>query len=366
LPADSSAHDHSHQTSNLKSFGDLIRQLQQISADPAIAIEIRDETGQSVARAGPPLNGAAVRSRAFPLLFSDRAVLPASGHRGTDPIAMWTAGVSIANDTSMLAARTGSARTLDLLGLGAIGAIAALVLTIRAARAAARLAMRQSEFVTAVTHDMKTPLASIMLTGDSLAQGRYTSPEAVREYGKIIASEGHQLTRLIENVLCYARLIDAATSYEFEPLDVVELITESFEHFRVQVENARIDAAIDLPLNRSIVRGDRGMLRDAIDNVIDNAVKHGGSGGDLRVTGHDDGQMVHIQIADRGHGITPEELPKVFEKFYRGRTAGHYGSGLGLTIARRIIEEHGGTIVIESRVGEGTTVNIQLPLETVQ
>src|SRR5262249_10575736 len=102
-------------------FDDLIHQLQQISADPAIAIEIRDEKGQPVAPAGPPLNGSAVRSRAFPLLFSDRAVLPPIAHGVADPIAMWTANVGMADDTSMLAARTGSARTLDLLGLGAVG-----------------------------------------------------------------------------------------------------------------------------------------------------------------------------------------------------------------------------------------------------
>src|SRR5262249_1533378 len=156
-------------------------------------------------------------------------------------------------------------------------------------------------------HDMKTPLSSIILTGDSLAQGRYTSSEAVREYGQIIASEGHQLTRLIENVLCYARLIDTASSYTFEPLDMVELLTEPVERFRLQIENARIDVVVDLAMRRATVRGDRRMLRDAIDNIVDNAVKHGASGRHLRVSAHDDGGDVHIQIEDRGQGLSPEE-----------------------------------------------------------
>lgn len=342
-------------------FGDLIRQVQKISGDPAIAIEIRDAQGQMVAHAGPTIADTAYTRRAFRLAFSDRAVLSSGAFLATAP--SWTALVGVGRDGSILAARAGGARTLDLLGLGALVAFVALVLAMRAAQAEVQLATRQSEFVTAVTHEMKTPLSSIVLTSDSLAQGRYASERTVSEYGRIIAAEARQLTRLIDNVLHYARLINTSRTPAFERVDIVELVAESVERFRPHVSNADIEVDLDLPVKSVYVRADRRLLQDALDNVIDNAVKHGGAGNCLLVSVSSRADRVVIQIADRGAGITPEDLPRVFEKFYRGQNAHERGSGLGLTITRRILSEHAGTIDIRSTFGQGTLVEIELPAE---
>ncbi len=340
-------------------FDDLIHQVQKVSGDPTVTIQIRDETGKTVAVTGPPASGEVFKARTFPLVFCDRTILPAPmSHYPT-----WTAAVGVTNSGTLLAARASSARTLELLGLGGFVSLVALMLTVRTSRAAARLAMRQSDFVTAVTHEMKTPLSLIMLTGDNLAQGRYASGETVREYGQLISSEGHQLTRLVDNVLCYARLIDSASSYEFDVVDVVELVNESIDRLRIEIESAGLDIDVDLPLHATPVRADRRMLQDAIDNVIENAIKHGGSGEYLRVRVMFNEHIVRIEVTDRGVGLAPDELARVFEKFYRGRNAKRRGSGLGLTIVRRIVEEHGGTVTIRSVEGQGTSVELQLPAQ---
>ena len=344
-------------------FGDLIRQVQKISGDPTIAIEIRDAQGQTVAHAGPTISDSAYTRRMFRLAFSDRAVLSSGAFLATAPA--WTAMVGIGRVGSVLAARAGGARTLDLLGLSAFVAFVALVLATRAAQAEVQLATRQSEFVTAVTHEMKTPLSSIVLTSDSLAQGRYASERTVTEYGRIIGAEARQLTRLIDNVLHYARLINTADSPAFERVDIVELVAESVERFGPHVSSADVDVDLDLPVKGVNVRADRRLLQDALDNVIDNAVKHGGAGNHLRVAVCSRADRVVIQIADSGAGIPPEDLPRIFEKFYRGRNANARGSGLGLTITRRIVNEHAGTIHVQSTMGRGTLVEIELPAEPV-
>ncbi|HWW85323.1 MAG TPA: HAMP domain-containing sensor histidine kinase [Vicinamibacterales bacterium] len=340
-------------------FADLINQVAKIGGDPTIRIEIRDEANAVVAETGPDGSDAsAVKTEAFPLAFSDRGLLrSASG----DPVQIWSARVDVSRSATLLAARSGSTNTLELLAFGACVAMVALVLTVRASRAANNLALRQSEFVAAVTHEMKTPLSLITLTSNSLAHGRYASPDTISDYGRLIGIEAHNLTRLVDNVLCYARLVEARSAYSFETVDLVELVGDSMERFRLQVEDAGCDVHLDLPLVAPPIKGDRGMLQDALDNLIDNALKHGGSGGYLLVRVQSVVGKIAIEVTDRGDGIAAEDLARVFDKFYRGRGTKHGGSGLGLTIARRIIEEHGGTIEVRSAAGKGTSVTIGLP-----
>src|SRR5262249_14845708 len=114
------------------------------------------------------------------------------------------------------------------------------------------------------------------------------------------------------------------------------------------------------------VRGDRALLQHAIENLIDNAVKHGESGRQLSIKLWSDGSRVHMRVADRGPGIRPDDLPHIFKKFYRGSSATHPGSGLGLAIIQRIVHEHGGTIDIATAPGEGTAAHLSLPISSAR
>jgi signal transduction histidine kinase len=216
-----------------------------------------------------------------------------------------------------------------------------------------------------MSHEMKAPLALIRLASNTLAHGRYTSPATVPEYGRMLGREAHHLGRLIDNVLidnvlCYARLhTDQAMPTDL--LDAAEVIQDSVERFRPLLDELGIEVQVQLPLDAVWIRADRGMILHAIDNLIDNAAKHGGAGRRLTVRAallHD---AVRIEVADAGQGIPPEELPKVFDSFYRGQGTRARGSGLGLAIVRRIVADHGGSVAVTSRVGEGTTVTIDLP-----
>jgi signal transduction histidine kinase len=340
-------------------FSDFVREIHKITAEPSLGIEILDNEGRQVAATGPPTIGATF-SRRFPLLFADPSVV--SSHLPQLRPADWTIRVGAGSDAALAAAGRGTGRTIALLTIAAVVAIVALILTVRAGRAAAELATLQSEFVSAVSHEMKTPLSIISLASDTLARGRYNSSETIREYGGLLAKEAQQLTRLIENVLCYARLHASAGPSGFEAVDLVDVVEDSVERFGLKLDALNFDVQLQMPIDVPAVQADRIMLQHALDNVIDNAVKHGEAGGRLQVTVRVDASWVHIEVADEGQGIPADEVPHIFNKFYRGKGARQRGSGLGLAIVERIVREHSGRLDIKTAVGKGTTVAISLPL----
>lgn len=339
-------------------FGDFIRQIQGIIGDPSLSLEVRDADEAVVAAVGPPPGDAFQHARAFGFAFADQALL-AELPRSARP-RPWTARVSVSNEASLAAASQGATRTLVLLALGTLATIVGLAFTVRAARAAADLASVQAEFVSAVSHEMKTPLSLVKLASDTLANGRYATSDAVREYGRMINVEAQHLTRLIDNVLCYARINDGASPYHMEAVDLVELVQESIDRFQTRLSEQSIEVQLHVP-DSLTVTGDHLMLLHVLDNLVENAVTHAGDGRWLEVTAAADDASVTIDVQDRGEGIPADDLPRVFEKFYRRKGTRQRGTGLGLAIVRRIVEDHGGRVTMTSTVGQGTTVRVTLP-----
>ncbi len=346
-------------------FADFIRQIQGIIGDPTLSIEILDAGGAQVASVGPPFNGALQHTRSFGFAFADQALL-AEIPRGARP-QPWTARVGVVNEASLTAASQGATRTMILLGLGALATIVGLVFSVRAARAAADLAAVESEFVSAVSHEMKTPLSLIKLASDTLAAGRFAAPAQIGEYGRMINVEAQHLTRLIDNVLCYARLTDERRSpYDMEPTDIVDVVQETVDRFQPRLTDQGMEVQLQLPPDPAIVNGDHLMLLHVVDNLVENAIAHAGAGKWLGLTVVPEGALVRIEVADRGEGIPPADLPRVFEKFYRRKGTRQRGTGLGLAIVRRIVEDHGGRVDMTSSVGAGTIVRVWLPSAEAQ
>lgn len=345
-------------------FGDFIRQIQDVIGDRTLSIQIRDETGANVASVGAPADGASPHVRTFSLAFADRAMIAEVAGRMTPR--QWTARVAIGDEASLTAASQGAFRTLILLAIGAGATIVGVWFTVRAAKTAADLAEVQAEFVSAVSHEMKTPLSLVKLASDTLANGRYTSPSAVAEYGQMISVEAQHLTRLIDNVLCYARLNDRGSAYDIEPVDVVDLVQESIERFRPRLVEAGIEVDVHVPSDPLVVTGDHLMLQHAFDNLVENAITHAGEGHWLGVRVVQEQAFAIIEVADRGQGIPADELARVFDKFYRRKGTRQRGTGLGLAIVRRIVDDLGGRVELVSQEGAGTTARITLTMVTTQ
>ncbi len=346
-------------------FPELTRQVGRIGgAREGLSLAIVDDRRTPIVQADPVDARGSISRRPFPLLFFDPSLV-ALDHPPDLNVREWTIQVAAAgSDATLAAGGIADIRTLVVVA-GAAGVLAlGLALTTAALRASARLAEMRSEFMSTVTHELKTPLATIRAVGDSVATGRVNGEATLKEYALIVVQESKRLARLVDNVLAYSRITDLTEAYHFEALDVGALVEEALERFAPQLSSGGFALAVDVPMDIPPIRADRSAMQLLLDNLIDNALRYSGSSRWLGIdAGKADG-AIRLRISDRGIGIPPEELELVVRKFFRGRKAGSGGSGLGLTIARRIVTDHGGQFTIDSKEGRGTTVTIVLPAGT--
>jgi signal transduction histidine kinase len=298
--------------------------------------------------------------RQFPLLFFDPATVvldppPDLGLRN------WKVRVSAADDPTVLWATRTADWTLLVITATALTLGVSLIFAFHAVRANVALAELRSDFVSTVTHELKTPLATIRAVGDTLVKGRLTGADALTEYAQLLVQEAKRLTRLVDNLLAYARVTDVTDVYSFERQAPVEIIEDVLEAFNYQLVTGGFDVRIEVPAELPQVRADRTAIHLALDNLIDNAIRYSDTRRCIRVAAWADHSRVYIEVRDRGVGIHPDELGAVQRKFVRGRLTRQSGSGLGLAIVTRVIADHGGRFVLDSAVGAGTTARLDLP-----
>ena len=250
---------------------------------------------------------------------------------------------------------------LAILMTGAAAvALLGVVLVGRTLRMTAELAEMKAELMSSVTHDLKTPLALIRLVGETLGLGRYSSPETIGTYARMLSTEASRLTLRIDNLLAYARITDAQAAYRFETLDLLDVVQESMRRAGPRLRALGFDFDANLT-DAPTVRADRTTLLQVLDNLIDNSLKYSGDSKLIEVRTSVDPQTAFVSIRDWGIGIPPDEAAHVFEKFYRARNAGTAGSGLGLAIAKRVMADHGGSIRLDPAPGGGTVVTLGVP-----
>jgi len=239
------------------------------------------------------------------------------------------------------------------------GSALALMLMLRRAELLRR---QQLEFVAGVTHELNTPLAALQSAGQNLADGVTHEPEQVARYGAMIMKESRRLGDMVGQVLEYAGMQSRRARKLSSVIDVAEVVDEAVAHSRwlCDQEGVTVDVAIDPDL--PLVAGDASALSRAVQNLIGNAVKYGGAKKWVGVHARRNGAGVVIGVEDAGAGIAPDEARRVFEPFFRGRGSDRArGSGLGLTIVKGIVDEHGGSIAIGRSSRGGAAFTITLP-----
>ena len=225
-------------------------------------------------------------------------------------------------------------------------------------------AMRR-DLVAQVSHDLRTPLAALHGYLETLKLKEHSlTPEERAGYFDIVLHQSEHLTRLVEELFELAKLEAREASPDCEPFSLPELVQDVVQKFKLKADAHRVSLAMELDPDLPLVSGDIALVERVLDNLIDNALTHTPAGGSVRVPVRRDAQQVILCVADTGKGIPPDEIPRVFDPFYqtKDQKSGNGHAGLGLAIARRIVELHGSVLDVRSRPGEGTTFTFGLPV----
>lgn len=256
-------------------------------------------------------------------------------------------------------------RRLMMAGLGilALLVIAVSYLISRAVSRELAAARLQADFVSAVSHEFRTPLTSMRQFTEMLVEDDSLPPGKRRVFHQAQARATSRLSRLVESLLDFGRMEAGARPYQLEPLDVNRLVKTVVEEFQQETESDGPLIECLVPSENTQVKGDWEALAQALWNLLDNAVKYSEEGQKVHVE-VEAGNQVAIRVRDQGFGIPPSESSRILRKFVRGSNAkshGVKGTGIGLAVVKHIVDAHGGEVLIESEPGKGSTFAIQLP-----
>ncbi|MBM3267620.1 MAG: HAMP domain-containing histidine kinase [Candidatus Sericytochromatia bacterium] len=247
---------------------------------------------------------------------------------------------------------------LATLLVWALGALARLY---RTAREDVALAEMKQNFVSAISHELKTPLAMIKMYSEMLLLGLVGAGKRPEDYHGIIIQETDRLTRLIDNVLDFSKIQKGTKKYHFEDVDLAEVAAAAMRNMETVFEREGVAVAFEAPPGL-VVKADRDAIYQALLNLLSNAVKYGGKAVALKAGRH--GREVRVSVQDTGPGIARRDQAKVFRPFYRvgseeQRTA--QGTGLGLALVDEIMKAHRGAVRLQSRPGAGATFTLAFP-----
>ena len=229
----------------------------------------------------------------------------------------------------------------------------------------------KNDFVSHVSHELKTPLASITAYSEMLADGEANDEQTIKEFCSVIQGQAQRLNRLIEDILNISRIESGLIKVEKKSVSLTILIEEQMQMIRSYAEEKNIEIAWQKPIVFDQVNADKDMISQVIVNLLSNAVKYTPSGGSVNIETEVDeaANLIRVSVTDTGIGIPEDEIEHVFDKFYRIGANKEWtkGTGLGLNLVKQIVEKvHDGSVFVSSKPGVGSTFGFELPLATRQ
>lgn len=314
------------------------------ASDTGLHLGLQDAQGRSLGPLSPPAER------------HPEVVVPIPG--GFPP---WSVVVWTSREGTERAARGRVFFLTGLLGLSFLTLSAAAVLGTRSLAAQRQLLSMKTDFVSNITHELKTPLTSIHLYGELIAGGR--AGARAPEFGGMVVREARRLETMIEGILAFAREEAGAGTARWVRTELSALVRETCEAARDRARGRGIELTCELaPVH---LEGDPALLRSVVGNLLDNAIKYGREQGRIRVSLAREPGVAVLQVQDDGPGIPRADRSRIFERFYRGGgelTRTVPGTGLGLAIVRRAVEIHGGRVEVRSGEGRGSLFEVRLPL----
>lgn len=219
--------------------------------------------------------------------------------------------------------------------------------------------------IASISHDLRTPIASIKGYVEALQDGLARDPEKFNRYLSIIKDKTDKLDRLIDDLFHFSQIELGKLHMDFKVQNSRIMLEEILSPIEVEAKNSSFQLVVQRPLPEVYVKADSKRISQVIDNIVENSRRYIPNDGQIIIGARVSGTFLEVFVKDNGEGISPEDLPHIFESFYRGeksRSQNYGGIGLGLAICKHIIEEHGGRIWAESVKGQGTTIYFTLPI----
>ncbi|MGP4082152.1 ATP-binding protein [Pseudalkalibacillus sp. R45] len=222
----------------------------------------------------------------------------------------------------------------------------------------------RKDFIANVSHELRTPISMLQGYSEAIIDDIAGTEQEKKDIAQIIYDESLRMGRLVNELLDLARMEAGHVSLEVMEIDTGEFFNRVVNKFQGLAREREITAKLNLPDEKSIIEADADRLEQVMTNLIDNALRHTKEGGEVSVVVTHLSDGINVEVKDTGSGIPKEDLPFVFERFYKAdkaRTRGRSGTGLGLAIVKNIVDAHGGKISVHSKMGEGTTFSFFIP-----
>ena len=237
-----------------------------------------------------------------------------------------------------------------------------VVLILRDIAREKHIARLRSDFISNVTHELKTPLTSIRMYAESLLMGRVKSDQVQKEYLSVVINETDRLKRMINNILEFSKMEKGKPEYFFGNSNLASILKSAIQEMNYWLDKEGFDVVTELD-DIIFARVDPEKMKQAISNLLSNAIKYSTDTKKIYVRLYQKSDHIFIEVEDCGIGIAEDKLSRIFEEFYRiGQKESISGTGLGLTVVKEIIEAHGGTIKVESEIGKGSRFVVRIPL----
>jgi len=245
--------------------------------------------------------------------------------------------------------------------------IAAFYITVRTLLVQKKMSEIKNDFINNMTHEFKTPLATISLAVDALRNEKVINDRKKSDYfSSIIKEENKRMNKQVETILQAALMERQELQLKLQPVHVHEIIQDVTANFQLQLQEKKGEAVLKLNAGNDLLEADEVHFTNLINNLMDNAVKYSNDNLVIKITTHNTKKMLIIRFEDNGIGMNKETQRRIFEKFYRAHTGNLHnvkGFGLGLSYVKTIVDAHDGKIKVDSTVGKGTVFTMEFPLK---
>ncbi|MBQ7101529.1 MAG: HAMP domain-containing histidine kinase, partial [Clostridia bacterium] len=222
----------------------------------------------------------------------------------------------------------------------------------------------KNDFISTISHELRTPLTAIKGWGETLIQLDNSDPETTKRGMSVIIDESQRLAEMVEELLDFSRMQSGKMRLNNSRYDILAELDDAIFSMKSRAASEGLEFTYDVPQLTLAMYGDAGRIRQVFINLLDNAIKYNKPGGKISVTAQIIAGNLVIRFTDTGCGISADDIPHIKERFFRANLSVH-GTGIGLAVADEIINMHGGTMEIESKLNEGTTITVSFPLESL-